>query len=86
MAKKCKAFKSLRDLRERCEAGETAAQEAAVNAVENLGVTHLESGGGEHWRQCLSALQAYLASLEGEYGQDYDDAEKTLVGEVNFVR
>lgn len=80
--KKLKKVKSLRELRQLAN-NDAKYQELAVSAAQNIGALDSDS---KDWNSAIRYLEMHMMSLVGEYGMDEDEAEKSIVDEVNFVR
>lgn len=85
--KKIKKFASLYDLRERCRAGDVAAQQCCIGLLHNLGCEHLAATRNQtKWENYYAGIEQYIMSLVGEYGQSEDKAEREVLAELNNVR
>lgn len=80
--------KSWHELYSLAEAGDERYQKLCIAALENLGgmipARRPMTPQDMKWKRAYSGLQDYIMALEGEYGDN--DAEKSVLDEVNFVR
>lgn len=84
-AKKLAKVKSLWDLKQKAKVDERYKKIAAA-AVDNIAADGLRGKGPDEFENDVQALNSYLMSMVGEYGQSEDEAEEMLVDEINFVR
>jgi len=71
--------KSFSDLRAKAKTDERY-QKLAIAAAENVG------GPATDFEGAIRYLLGHVMSLVGEYGMDEDEAEETMLDEINFCR
>ena len=81
--KKYPKIKFLRELRQRCRDDDLDAQRLCIGAADNLGCSaDNERVNLPRWEQCYQELEMNLMEMANEM-DDEDDAEQTLVDEIN---